>query len=566
MKSLIINEILLLSKMERKAKRVQFHPKTTIIKGTNHTGKSSLLKSIYTTFGATPKIVHPKWQNADVITVVKFSVENQDYTILRKDKFYAVFNHETKSIETFNSVTKGLGPYLSTILGFKIKLNNKQGDLITPPPAYYFLPFYVDQDAGWKANWSSFDKLFHLKGTWKKDMANYHSGIKPNEYYETKAEIQKYNTVVSNLESEKKLTQNVSNKLIDQFTRVQLDIDMEAFKREIDELVMLYHSLREDGDALQGKIVELNNKKISIQSQISIIKNTMTELNMDYQFALNEDEVVSCPTCGSIYENSFAERFDLAKDEDRCQELLIEKELELKEIKEAIAIQYQSFNQNNTEVEKIKETLDKKQGEITLRDLIQNEGKKELRVLLDSDISRLNKDIVENTEKIDLLKENIKFYDDKERQKEIKTLYTNTMTDLLLKLDVLTMSQKSYKAIDSVIKETGSGLPRALLAYYYSFLKVVFKYSTATFCPIVIDSPNQQDQSPENLRKMINVILEKQPRNSQIILGVREMDTEVDFEGKIIELKTQYSLLQEDEYESVSMEINQLLEESLNLR
>jgi hypothetical protein len=566
MKRLIIKEILLLSKIERKAKTVQFHPKTTIVKGTNHTGKSSLLKSIYSTFGATPKIVHPKWQNADVISAVKFSVDNQDYTILRKDKFYAVFNHVTESIETFNSVTKGLGPYLSTILGFKIKLTSKQGDLIIPPPAYYFLPFYVDQDAGWKANWSSFDKLFHLRGTWKKDMANYHSGIKPNEYYETKAEIQKYNTVVSSLESEKKFNQNVSNKLIEQFNRVQLDIDMEAFKREIDELVMLYHSLQEKGNALQERIVELNNKKISLKSHISIIKNTMVELNRDYQFAIKEDEKVSCPTCGNIYENSFVERFDLAKDEDRCQELLIEKELELREIEVEIAIQYQSFNNNNAEVEKIKETLDKKQGEITLRDLIKNEGKKELRVILDSDISRLNKDIVENIEEIDRLKDNLKFYDDKERQKEIRTLYTDTMNNLLLKLDVHTMSQKSFKAIDSVIKETGSSLPRALLAYYYSFLKVVNKYSTATFCPIVIDSPNQQDQSPENLRKMINVILGEQPKNSQIILGVREIDNGVKFDGKVIELKTQYSLLQEEEYESVSMEINQLLEKSLNLR
>jgi hypothetical protein len=59
-----------------------------------------------------------------------------------------------------------------------------------------------------------------------------------------------------------------------------------------------------------------------------------------------------------------------------------------------------------------------------------------------------------------------------------------------MKLDVLTMSEKSYKKITSKIAETGSGNPRALLAYYFSILEVMKEFSTSMFCPIVIDSPN----------------------------------------------------------------------------
>jgi predicted ATPase len=47
MKNFFLSEILIYSAKERKAKRVKFHPKLTVILGKNDTGKSVLIKSIY---------------------------------------------------------------------------------------------------------------------------------------------------------------------------------------------------------------------------------------------------------------------------------------------------------------------------------------------------------------------------------------------------------------------------------------------------------------------------------------------------------------------------------------
>jgi len=55
----------LISMAEKKAKKVKFHPQTTLILGGNDTGKSCLLKSIYSTFGAEPSIIHPNWKDAE---------------------------------------------------------------------------------------------------------------------------------------------------------------------------------------------------------------------------------------------------------------------------------------------------------------------------------------------------------------------------------------------------------------------------------------------------------------------------------------------------------------------
>ncbi|MDQ0228856.1 chromosome segregation ATPase [Metabacillus malikii] len=561
MKKLILNEIKLVSLLEKKARKFHFHPKITIIKGENHTGKSSLIKSIYWTFGATPKNLHPNWQKADVISLIDFSIDDIPYSILRKGDFFAIFDEQKNVLGTFDKITSGLGPFLSKLLDYKIKLNNREKELITPPPAYFFLPFYIDQDVSWKENWTAFTNLSQLSN-WKPNIINYHTGIKPNEYYEIKANIESIQNKIDELESKKSVSQNVLKKLLDQFQNAVVDIDIKVFKQEIDELMERYKTLKTKGEIARDKIVKLKSQKLQVEKQATIVHKTMQELRKDYEYALEIADSVDCPTCGHTYENSFAERFSIAKDEDKCQDLLIKLKEESKAIDEKIAKEYEEYNKNNKDTSQIKVLLEKRQGEIKLKDVIQHEGKKELRQLLDTEITDLRNDIAGFEDEIKDYKEDLKTIEDKKRQKDIKDKYYSLMKSFLLKLDVHTMSEKSYKSILSSISESGSGLPRALLAYYYSILHTMKKYSTSTFCPIIIDSPNQQDQDEENLKKMMEFIFNEQPEGSQLILGLVELG-EFDFEGEVIELTEKYHLLQGEHYEKISKEIRRLLDKSL---
>ena len=58
MKSLQLENMLLVSHREKKARKIDFDPEVTVIKGENDTGKSSVIKSIQTAFGASPHNVH----------------------------------------------------------------------------------------------------------------------------------------------------------------------------------------------------------------------------------------------------------------------------------------------------------------------------------------------------------------------------------------------------------------------------------------------------------------------------------------------------------------------------
>lgn len=563
MKKVKIKEMLLLSKTEKKAKKILFHPKVTVIKGVNHVGKSSLIKSIYTTFGADPEISHPKWKNADVISMVKFSVEDNNYSILRRNKSYIVIDHSKDILNTFESVTHGLGPYLASIFGIKMKTFDRNNELITPPPAYFFLPFYIDQDSGWKKNWSSFSNLSQLKPNWKRDIAYFHTGIKPNEFYEIQSKIEMHTKDNNELKSEREMTKNILKKITNNIDHSIFEIDLARFKQEIEELTNHYNDIKSEGEKFKEKIVRLKNYKMTIENQILIVERSIKELLADYEFALEEEDIIECPTCGTDFENSFSERFSIAKDEERCKDLLIEKKLELNEVEKILNNEYTAFYNNNELIKKIKNTLEKKQEKIKLKDVIQYEGKKELKDIVDTEIKNLNNNILENEGVIEDLKEERKKFEDRKRENNIKKTYKEYMNLYLEDLDVNTIPERSYATVYANIKESGSGLPRALLAYYYSFLNTIGEYSTSIFFPIVIDSPNQQDQDEKNLLKMIKLIFEEKPEGSQLILGTVALPKNMKIDGKIIELTDKYSLLQSNEYSDVLNEVNEILELSL---
>jgi len=156
----------------------------------------------------------------------------------------------------------------------------------------------------------------------------------------------------------------------------------------------------------------------------------------------------------------------------------------------------------------------------------------------------------------------IKALDDPERRTQILDQSRVLMRSYLNELKVFTLRDQSYPQIASNISETGSDLPRALLAYYFSILNVIDRRSTSTFCPIVIDSPNQQGQDRDSLTSVLQFIRDRRLQLSQLILAIEE-PWGVEFGGSVGELTNKYKLLQEDEYEVVTGIVTPLLARAL---
>lgn len=564
MKNLVFEELLLLSLKEKKAKRIQFHPEITILMGGNSTGKSSIVKSIYRTIGAEPIKIHLRWFNSNIFSVLKFRIDNNKYSIFFDGRTYSLFDKSLNIVAKFDKPLD-LGASLANLLDFKIKLNNLNGDLVSPPPAYYFLPFFVNQDISWNRSWASFKNLNSLRD-WKKSIIEYHTGIHTNKYYELKDKIDKLEVEINSLQQDRKISVNLLKSINEKYLNSQIDIDIDSFKNEIQELMIYCRKLKEKEDHLKENLVSLYNAKANLEIQISIVENAIKELKKDYYFALNNlpSDNIECPTCGAIYDNSFKERFDIALDEDNCINLLFQLKNELININEKIFEMNNKYRNSMEESKRVQDLLDEKKDEIEFRDVVKSEGNKEIKGILRSTIDTLALNIIKkNDEKNKHIKELYQYNkNEKDRQTEIIKKFNSFMRENLRILDVNTFGHQSYKQLYHDINETGSNQPRALLAYYYSILHIMYRYSSCAFAPIVIDTPNQQGQDITSLKTIIHFIRDELPNSSQLILAIEDLHG-IEFKNsKIYNLESKYSVLNKIEFSLVNEEIAQYINKS----
>lgn len=563
MKSLKISELLLWSDRERAARKVPFHPETTVVLGKNDTGKSSILKSLYWTFGAEPAVVHGDWRDADVSSLVRFSLDGTNYSILKKGSLYAVFDADGRLLHSFQRITAGLGPYLAKLFDFGLKLKSQHNDIITPPPAYFFLPFYVDQDSGWKQNWSSFARLQQIP-RWRNPVVEYHTGLKPNEYYEARAALQVTEEDLRRQSEETTILRDVRERMQQQTHTAAFDVSLEDFRDQLDEFLKRCGALLKIEEELKATIQELTSERLAAENQRRIVEATRREVAADYAFATKKllHESVDCPTCGAVYDNSFADRFMIARDEGRLVDLLFAIDEEIRNLDSRVDREREAFNDNRAEVLAVSELLAATRSDISLAMVLRSEGRKEVDAIFVQQLDDAFRRRAELDEWASELRLRLKGFEDKERREEILGLYRQAMSRNVHTLNCTRLGETPLKRIDSKINESGSDQPRALLAYFYSVLQVIAKYSTSTLCPIVIDSPNQQAQDTKNLPGMLRFIRDNRPENSQLILALEET-YDVEFPGETIRLENKDRLLSNEHYSAVREEMAPFLDRVL---
>jgi hypothetical protein len=522
------------------------------------------LKSLPRAFSAIPEKIHNSWIGASVTCLVKFSVGTERYGILQYGDYYAIFDEANNLLLATDSVTTSLGPYLAGLFSFGVKLKPRNSEEpISPPPAYYLLPFYIDQDSSWVKGWATFKNLQQLDD-WKKNLIDYHTGLKPNEYYDIIGKIGGIKENVTKQEGEKRTLNKLLKQATSRFQTLNFDIDISAFQKEIEILLKQCQELQVVEEHHKRKLIELYSRKSSIENQIKVTQSALEEAGADFGYATHKipEEHVECPTCGATYENTFAERFAIAKDEDRCSHLLFKLNYELIEVKKDIEAEKAKYNESNQAVANIKKTLDIKQGQIRLKDLIENEGKKEVRNVFQTNIDEVEKAISSMSTSLDKLKDNLKKFDDRKRKAAILNKYKDAMRLYRFQLDVQGVD-KSCTSMLANIPETGSCLPRAYLAYYFSILSVMREYSSSSFAPIIIDSPITQGQDDINMPKIVEFIRDHQLLNTQLILGLEDLHGVKFDNAKTINLIDSHSLLQASEYDDVYSEITPLLAKAL---
>ena len=562
MKSLIFEQLSLMSPIEKKARKVKFDQKITVLLGDNHTGKSSLLKSIYWVLGADPAQQHSTWTGLNIAGLLHFRIDGKRYSAVRSGSRFGLFN-DRGSCEIATGSMREYAPVLARHIEFKLQLKVRQsGSAEIPPTAFCFLPFYADQDKGWQQPWQSFGRLGQYS-KWQVDTMEYHSGIRPNEYYELADEKAQLEKIKSDLSLERGALARAVEKLKSSRSLRPLPIDQEKYRTAIEEFLRQLQGVDAERLKVTKKLGHQASKRALLEQQASIAKTALSELDRDYAFVRDDiSPAIECPTCGIEHENSFVNRYALVEDQEECRSFLVETRQEIEDVEKKMAKLNSELSLLNSHQKRINDLLQQDRGAIKLEDVIEAEGEQRAREVVESELSTLTEQVAASDAMLKALKTKLDALSDPERKTNINEFYFRKMGRNLRALGVENLAEDDYNVIKMKLHNTGSAQPRAVLAYYFSFIQTMIEYSSSPLCPIVLDTPKQQDQDDINAEKIIKFIFANRPEQAQLIVGTGSLQ-DITNPGTTILLSEKYSLLKREHYNDVADELafylNQLI-------
>lgn len=570
MTGLVFKKLWIVSKLEKAARTVSFQSGTNILTGENDVGKSTLIKSLYHSIGAdAPQMNNTRWKRAKAFYCSEVMLNGVTYFIVRDGKHFGVFDAQKGMLSKHSGISTegGIASFICEQLNFNIELEKSaDGKLGRAGPAFYFLPFYVDQDAGWTKSWESFSGLQQFT-SYRKNMIEYHLGIRPQSYYDAKKKEMEFLETKSAHQAERNVLSSALATFQKRSSQIQVNLDPAAFKEELDQLVDSYNLQRARQQDALAKVKDIRNERNAIDTDIAILRRSISELTADYEYAarLETPDIVGCPTCGTEFENSFQERFGLLDDVDYCRGILDQRQkarIDVSEKLDAAEREYKSVGQETHELELL---LNRKKSEVTLRDIVASEGNREMVVSLSADIVGKDESIEEVQNAIDRLKADLKL--DSRRKREILEYYQSRMKEYLNALNVFVLEESDYAAPTKVIKNNalGSDLPRALLAQYFALLHTMKKFGGTKVCPLIIDSPQQQEQDTSNVGAIFKFIFSKALDGQQLILGTISTEAvpdEIIPEGanRIVLSNEKYAVLRRDQYSEAISDVGEMHE------
>jgi DNA repair exonuclease SbcCD ATPase subunit len=556
MKSLKFKRLLLLSNSIKSANLFEFSKTLNLITATdNSVGKSTLLKLLLWGLGCEPAL-DTTWNAQDCKTIVDFEIEENNYRIQRY-KNQIIFSENNSEVQEFQKITGDFSIKFAEIVGFKALLPNQSTGIVeTPPPGYYFLPFYIDQKRSWAKAWDNFDNLGQYQN-WKSTIIKYHVGLLTPEHFEIETE-----------KSEKKETQKIIETEV-----VKIDTALEVVESyipqslqtvtTIDAINKITESIKEDLKSLQqcqekllNDMANYNADKVYLVQQQIMTEKLISELDKDYKFSVEniEDEEIECPLCGVIHDNSILNRASIMTDKTQAENQLKELVGEIIKIESKLSKNEQELIKARNQINEINEKYvieEENETTINFNQIIESiagksikESVTQTKLLKQSEIKQIEDDLKK-------LKKEQKKLTTKETIDSINESFNSILSKYIKTLDAEAVNLSEINSpldYNKIIEEGGAAEGvRAILAYYLTVFTMVEKYGNEVKSALIIDTPNQQEQSHTNYEKIVNLLTNEFSDDTQIIMSAMENEHLNPFVAKanVITLNNDKLLLKE---------------------
>ncbi|MGZ5491841.1 MAG: hypothetical protein ACXWE6_14045, partial [Nitrososphaeraceae archaeon] len=289
------------------------------------------------------------WKSLNCKALLEFSVLDQQYIVIRINDTM-VLGRKNGDYSKYYKITGEYSEAISNILEFKAKLPNRVKnseleipELETPPPAYYFLPFYIDQLRSWTSPWNSFASLEQY-AFWRPTIVKYHTGYLSPEYFEIEEEVFGFKGQQRNADDEVKRINTTLEVVKKYVPENNLALSENEFQEITSEIEKELGYLAIEQEAVLNELTRIQSTRYHLVNQLAIAQRAVNEIEKDYLFSVEniEDDVVECPLCGTLHDNSLVNRAAILSDKQRVENQVIFIENEIAQL-EAETIKAQSL-------------------------------------------------------------------------------------------------------------------------------------------------------------------------------------------------------------------------------
>ncbi|MGN8118087.1 hypothetical protein [Labrys sp. 22185] len=547
MKNFRFKNIWLLSESEQRARWESFSPKKTLLVGMNHTGKSSLIKSLFTALGAFPTGELDRWSK-DAAVLVEFSVDGVGYYAVQQHNHRGLFD-ANGNLEFTSANATDWGRRFADLVGFNLVLTDRQLKSVTGDARTFFLPFYINQDGSWLAAWSTFANLQQYQKP-VDSVLEYFTGVKPPAYYELNSQKLVRQKELADLRGEEKVIKSIK----DRFGKtVPLDGPKtmpDIFGQDVARLTEEVTALNAEQEQLRNTLVREKETAESLILQVRMAEQALAHYDSDAAFLQTEPhEVLVCPICHAEHDKTFMDILRYSEDARILRSLAVQLKDDSRKANEILEKSKARLRTLDNNYNRISAILETRRGDLRLDDVVKAMGAESAFAAFEAELVELEARINPLVIEIDRLTAQLGELTSTRRSKGILTTFRTSYAAALQALNMPPVETKGLK-LTSRPKISGSGGPRSVLAYYVALWHTSLSEYGSFSMPAVIDSPQQQGQDATNLPVMIEYIATKLPTDMQVILAV-EAPTTFPFD-KVIELDEAYHLLRADQYAPVS--------------
>lgn len=552
MKRLLLKKLIVISRSEQSSLEVPFKKGLNIILGGNKTGKSSLIKSIFTALGCDCSKIEKDWKNLISTYLLYFEYGDEQYCVLRCGKEFSIMKEE-KNNYTCVINTEKFQLFCDKLMEiFEVNMqcvisNNSEIINVTTPLLFRFQ--YIDQDDGWSDIGNEFKNVRYIKD-WKGDTNKFITGYLNNDYYKLKAKkIQLSN------DKEEKLKELKSNEMfvnsISHDLKKKSQLENLNQLNTVDDVQKKLIKLRNDTDDLRKKEYSIKEKMIKLDN--NIYKN-IEETQKDISFAMEQDEEIICPICGTKHKNSLNEQLNLSAGLENSEKLRNILEDKINDFKEQLMNFNNEYEDIKNKILKNEELIKDSKEMLSYEELYKNKGKYELYNKCKQELVKIESKYKNLIGEIGALDEQIKEIKSKKRKNEITMQLKDKCKTFAEKIN-LPSTYIKFRDLVQVIDHTGSETPRLVYMYQSALYLYNLERGGNPFNFYVIDTPNQQGQDEDNLECIFKSMELLLSNKGQVIVGTERKTGLEEKANNIINLSTKRKCLNSEKYNE---HINQL--------